>query len=50
VFSADEHDELDARLRGCELDLKIAIQQRDDAIRAAQERDWERRIKAVRIR
>jgi hypothetical protein len=48
VFSPEELDRLDTRLRERELNLKVAIQQRSDAIRDAQERDWVRRIKAAK--
>jgi hypothetical protein len=49
VFSAEEYERLDARVRDKDLALTRAIQRRNDVIRAAQERDWARRIKAARV-
>jgi hypothetical protein len=48
-FSQEELKELDGRLRDHDLQLKVAIQRRDDAERKAQQDEWRRRIKEARV-
>jgi hypothetical protein len=40
---------LDGRLRDHDLQLKVAVQKRDDAERQAQQTEWRRRIKEARV-
>jgi hypothetical protein len=49
VFSREESARLASRIREQELALKLSIQQREGAVRAAQERDWAERIKSARV-
>jgi hypothetical protein len=49
AFSQDELEQLDGRLRDHDLQLKVAVQKRDDAERQAQQNEWRRRIKEARV-
>jgi hypothetical protein len=49
AFSQDELKELDGRLRDHDLQLKVAIQRRDDAERKAEEDERRRVIKEARV-
>lgn len=49
LFSTEEAAELDARIRDHDLAVKRAVQNRDDAIRRAEDRELARRIKDARV-